>query len=376
MIFKNIQMKIKGLVSLVLVVAALVAACSKNGASGGNSLFGSYDQQGMLTNVGNNVLVPVINNFSSNASACATAITTFTTSPDAGSLTAAQAAWTQLAQSWAAEAPFDFGPVSDNLWYTQIDTWPVKDTKIETAVSAQSDAASQGSDAKGMKALEYLLFDAGGNQAVLDKYTTDPSAANRKKYLLSVVQNLAATASSLQNAWTGNGAYATAFVSATGNDVSSSVSKLVNAISLYLDEVKNMKVGNPIGMGVKVNDNQPHPDMIEYTIAEQSLPAMKTNLQNMKTAFDGGSGQGLDDLLNYLKAQKNGKNLSVVVDSLFDNIGTQINAINPPYATAVGSQTQQLKDMFGSLKLLISYFKVDIANNLGVTITFTDTDGD
>jgi predicted lipoprotein len=116
--------------------------------------------------------------------------------------------------------------------------------------------------------------------------------------------------------------------------------------------------------------------MIEYKLAEQSLPVMKANVQSMKAAFDGGSGQGLDDLLDYVKAQKNNQNLSAVVNAAFDDIVVKINAITPPYATATGSQTQQLKDLYTALKTLIAYFKVDVANNLGVAITFTDTDGD
>ncbi|HEY0245206.1 MAG TPA: hypothetical protein VGC01_06550, partial [Mucilaginibacter sp.] len=71
-----------------------------------------------------------------------------------------------------------------------------------------------------------------------------------------------------------------------------------------------------------------------------------------------------------------GQSLSAVVDSQFDDVINKINAVNSPYATAVSSQKQQVQDVFNSLKTLIAYFKVDVANNLGVTITFTDTDGD
>jgi uncharacterized protein len=327
----------------------------------------------MLTNIGSNVLMAGINSTATSATAAQTAINAFAATPNSTTLTAAQTAWATLAVNWGATAPFDFGPIQNNLIEANVDTWPVTDSKIETAITAGSSAVNIGSDTRGLKAVEYLLFDANGNAAVLAKYTGS-GAASREAYLNSVALDLVTQTTNLQNYWK-NG-YLSSFEAAQGNDVSSSVSQLVNTISLYLDQVKNMKVGNPIGMGVKVNDNLPHPDLIEYTIAEQSLPVMIANLQAMKAAFDGSSGQGLDDLLNYVKAQKNGQNLSTVVDAQFDDTITKMSAITPPYATAVSGQTQQIQAVFTSLKTLIAYFKVDVANNLGVTITFTDTDGD
>ena len=367
----HIKQKIGVAVAGVVLIAA---ACSKSPSpSKSSSLFGSYNQTAMLNNIGSNVLMAGINNFSTSATAAQVAINAFAAAPNTTTLTAAQSAWIAMAQNWANVAPFDFGPIQDNLIEANVDTWPANDSKIETAITAGSAASAVGSDTKGLKGLEYLLFDANGSAAVLTKYTNSTAAA-REAFLKSVAQDMVTQATNLQNGWK-NG-YLSTFEGAQGNDVSSSVSQMVNTISLYLDQVKNMKVGNTIGMGVKVNDGKPHPELIEYTIAEQSLPVMIANVQAMKTAFDGGSGQGLDDLLNYVNAKNSGQNLSTVVDNQFTDVITKLNAITPPYATAVSTQATQLQAVFASLKTLIAYFKVDVANNLGVTITFTDTDGD
>ena len=370
----NINIK-QTMATAAVAVILCVAACSKSPSPDNNqsSLFGNYDQTAMLTNIGNNILLSGINNAATSATAVQTAITAFGTAPNSGTLIAAQGAWATLAQNWAVVEPFGFGPMQDQLISANTNTWPANSAKIESAITANSNAANIGADTKGLKGLEYLLFDKGGNSAVLSKYTGGNAAA-RIAFLNSVVKDVVTQATNLQNGWK-NG-YLNTFENAKGNDVSSSASQLINTLSLFLDQVKNMKIGNPIGLGVKVNDNKAHADLIEYTIAEQSIPVMKANVQAMKAAFDGGSGQGLDDLLNYVKAQKNGQNLSVVVDNQFDDVISKINAINAPYSTAVSSQTQQVQAVFNSLKTLIAYFKVDVANNLGVTITFSDTDGD
>lgn len=365
--------------SLVLILGAIameVVACSKITGDSNSNSFGSYDQTTMLTNIGSNILLPDIVNFSVSASAEYTAVTAFSDNPSTQTLAAAQTAFADLAMKWAVVAPFNFGPLSDNSLSSLIDTWPVKSAKIEAAISAHTNASAAGADAKGLKALEYLLFDANGNTAVLSKYQ-GVAASDRLSYLVAVSQGLKAQANALQNLWSSsNGDFVGVFEGSKGNDVSSSLSRLINSMSLYLDEVKNMKIGNPIGMGVTINDNLAHPDMIEYTLTESSLAVMKANTQAMKTAFDGGTGQGLDDLLNYVKAKKDNQNLSTVVNNQFDDVIAKINAITPPYATALGSQTVQLQAVYNSLKALIVLFKVDIANNLGVTITFADTDGD
>ena len=362
----------KKITAVAAMAILLATACSKIPDSD-NSLFGNYDQTAMLNNIGNQVLLAGINRFSASAASAATAVSAFASNPADETLTSAQTAWQKLSQDWAAAAPFNIGPMNANLISGAVDEWPANRDKIEKSILAQSKATNVGADAKGLKGLEYLLFDKNGKAAVLAKYAGD-NADKRKAFLNSVAQDVAAKAAYLQNAW--NTGYLDAFATAKGNDVSSSASQMVNAIAFYLDNIKTLKIGNPIGMGIKINDNRPHPDKIEYAIAEESLSTMKANVQAMKTAFDGGAGQGLDDLLNYVKAQKNGQNLSAVVDKQFDEAVAKLNAVNPPYGVAVETQTQQVKDVFNSLKILISYFKVDVANRLGVTITFSDTDGD
>jgi predicted lipoprotein len=365
------SIKYPAIAAIILVTAS---GCKKSGSK--NDLFNNFNQQALLTNIGNNILVPGINNFSKSSVTTQTAIDSFIANPNSTTLASAQDSFMQLSINWAVVEPFNFGPMTDNLWAPEIDTWPIDTGKIQTAISSLANASAQGGDSKGLKALEYLLFDVNGNQAVLAKYT-GPSAANMKSYLSSVMGQITLVAAALQTAWTGNGNYINTFITATGNSVSSSVSLLINSTAFYLDEVKNAKVGSPIGMGVRVNDNQPHPNLIEYPIAELSIPAMKANIQSMQSVFDGGgAGTGLRDLLNFVGAVQNGQNLSTVVDTEFVSAINEVNGITPPYAAATVNQTQQLKNLYTALKLLVANYKVNVSNNLGVAITFADTDGD
>ncbi|WP_161603022.1 imelysin family protein [Pedobacter arcticus] len=368
------MIKVKSKFVAIFWMMLILVACSKSPKNNNENLFGTYDQAVMLENIANQILLSDITSFQGNTKENLVIVENFTGNPTFATLKAAQDYFKILSQNWAKVAPFNFGPMQTELIAANIDTWPAKPVKMETAVANQIGATGVGADTKGLKGLEYLLFDKNGDAEVLVKYTTATDAVARKAFLNSVSTELVAQATNLNNAWTKG--YFTSFINAKGNDVSSSLSQTVNGIALYLDEIKNMKVANPIGIGVKVNDNKSHPDIIEYTLAEQSLEVMRANVLVMKSVFNGGSGQGIDDLLDYVKAQKDGKNLSVVVGAQFDEVIAKIDAVNSPYASAVNNNKQQVQDVFNSLKTLIAYLKVDVANNLGVTITFSDTDGD
>lgn len=361
---------IKNVVS-ILAIGSLLLGCNK--ASDNGSLFDSYDQKTMLGNVADAVLIPAYAQFATSTLDLKTKYTAFLTNTDSVHFVAVRSSYLQLVNSWAGVEPFNLGPINDKLWTVQINTWPVKAYKIETAITANASASTQGADAKGMKALEYLLFDTSFSTA-LQQLSSAPGAVDRANYTASVIADLDAKASVLAQDWAKT--YREEFVQAQGNDVSSSLGLLVNAIALNLDEVKNMKVGNTVGLGVKVNDNLSHPDLVEYARANVSLSAMQQNLISLKNAFNGGAGQGIDDLLNFVQAKKDGQDLSVMVNAQFDDALTKISGLQQPFQLAVVSQKQDVVSLFQSLKKLIAFFKVDIANNLGVTITFSDTDGD
>lgn len=83
-----------------------------------------------------------------------------------GSAAASQARrqWKQAALALRRLSPMPFGPVLESRLLRQIDFWPTRPKQIETSIDqfAAPDArlARIGATAKGLPALEYLLFDA------------------------------------------------------------------------------------------------------------------------------------------------------------------------------------------------------------------------
>lgn len=373
--------KIKLLFLIVpMALIALLIGCGKDSKGTSGSLFDSFDRKGMLQNIGQNIILKDIEQFNTAAAQLQDAIVALQADANATTLSAAQAAWNNAHDKWSMCVPYNFGPMEDQLLQPKIDKWPVNTAAIEANISSATTIDNdyintKGSSEKGLKALEYLLFDFdAGNTAVLEKLTTASSATNRLAYLKALAQNIQEQSNKLYTAWSPSGGnYLSQFVNADGNDVSSSVGKLVNVFAFYIDVVKNLKVGNAIG---KMTDDMPHPDMVELYESNRSMQALKLNLQSMEQVFKGGSGQGFDDLLNHMKAQRNGSYLTEVTLAGWQNIYTKADAITTPLQVAVTSDNSKVQALYTSLKEQLVFIKVDMVNNLGVALTFSDDDGD
>lgn len=364
---------------LPLIAMIILAGCGKDDNKSAN-LFDSFDRKGMLQNIGEHIILEDLKAFSSATTGLLEKVSAFKAAPSATTLSAAQDSWESVSGKWAACAPYNFGPMEDQLLQAKIDKWPVDRDKIETSISSATTInndyiSTRGASEKGLKALEYLLFDFdGGNSAALAKLTSETGAAKRMDYLEALTQNLQQQASTLFKAWDpAGGNYLQQFVSADGNDVSSSIGRLVNAFAFYTDVIKNLKVGNAIG---KMGDDNAHPDKVELYESGTSLSTIELNLKSMERLFKGGDGQGFDDLLNHLNAQRNGSKLSEVTLASWERILGKTDAISSPLQTSVTGERAKVEELWSALKEHLVYIKVDMVNNLGVALTFTDDDGD
>ena len=287
-----------------------------------------------------------------------------------------QAAWKETAYALKKVELFKTGPVNDGLLYPSIDFWPVRTNDVNnyfnnTASITAAGLATKGSTVKGSPVIEYQLFDrSGGNPAVLARFTSAPDAAKRKDYLLALTENLNATAQQLYDAW--NTAYLPVFTGKDGTDIASSSNGLVNEILALEDYVKGMKVGYPAGK----KDGNLYPENVEAYASGESVTFITKNLDVLEAAFKGGTGQGFDDYLDFVGAEDNGTPLSQKILAQFAVCRAKCNAVTVPLSDAVTQQAPAVNGLYAELQKLLVYLKVDMVNNLGITITLNDNDGD
>jgi len=335
-----------------------------------------FDRKTMLTDIGNNVILPAFEEFAAKAQALEEQSVTFANTPNINELITLQNRWKETAYAIKKIELFKVGPVNDNFAYANIDFWPVRTNDVNnyfnnaTTITA-ADLSTKGSTVKGSPVIEYLIFaHAGGNIAVLDRFNTDADAAKRKDYLKALCTNLNGTAQMLNNAWKNN--YLQTFLAADGTDINSSCNSLVNELLATEDYVKGMKVGYPAGK----KDGTLYPENVEAYQSGESIHFIENNLTIFETTFTGGTGQGLDDYLNFVGAESDGVLLSKKIIDQFAVCQSKCGAINLPLSDAVTQQPDKVTELYNELQKLLVYLKVDMVNNLGITITFNDNDGD
>jgi len=91
---------------------------------------------------------------------------------------------------------------------------------------------------------------------------------------------------------------------------------------------------------------------------------------------DGINGEGLDDLLRSLNADKNGENLADVILQQYSEIETNIAKINGPLSTAVDQQKDEVIATYNSMTQQVIYIKSDLPSVMCIPITYVDNPSD
>ncbi|MHC2993242.1 hypothetical protein OB13_17205 [Pontibacter sp. HJ8] len=355
-----------------LACLATLASCGSNdGDSGPKS---EFDRQAMLVNYSDNLIVPGYEAFKTESTQMATAVDAFTTSPSATTLAGARKEYQEAYLAWQDVSTFEFGPADEQMLRSNLNIYPTTVSQIESNISSGSYnlQITANLSAKGFPALDYLLYGQATDAAVVEQYTTATNAANRKKYLQDLTNLIKQAAEATQTAWT-TGNTAKSFKESGGTAVGSSIGNLVNQFNFEIDLTKRAKVGIPSG---RFTAGTPLPDRVEAYYSKSSLALLERNLKAQKAIFTGANGLGLDDYLNHVGAKYNGKNLSEAIIQQLDAALAAVAAIQVPLSEAVSSNPQQVSKVYEELQKLIVLTKTDMPAALGVTITYTDNDGD
>lgn len=363
----------------VLALACLAVLSSCGSDSDGTDPKTDYDRQAMVANYADNLIVPAYNVFQSETEAMATAINAFVATPTAATLAAARAAYQDAYRAFQGASLYEFGPAEEQMLRNNLNIFPTSTAEIESNITSGTYdlQTSANLDAKGFPALDYLLYGAGTEAAVVEQYTSGVHAANRKKYLQDISSLISQRAEAVYSGWT-SGNYAATFKNAPGTAVGSAVGNIVNQLNFDIDLTKRAKVGIPSG---RFTAGSALPDRVEAYYSQISLELLKQAIRAEKAVFmgltsNGTNGPGLDDYLDHVNARYNGGMLSDAIEAQFDAALAAANAVQGPLSEAVTTQPQAVTKVYDEMQRLIVLTKTDMPAALGVTITYTDNDGD
>jgi predicted lipoprotein len=364
--------------NIVLFLGILVLAGIQSCKPEKTNALDKYDRGVMLTGIYDNVVVPLHTAFEQEAGKLDSLALVFDVSPTSVNLTALQQQWVGTQDKWQLCAPLDIGDVKESFIHSKIDQWPTNKAFIENFIAGSNalDEAfieSVGASSKGLPAMEYLIFGA-DNNIVLASLTTDAGAVRRRSYLKGLTANLKVKATLLKTEWS---SYRSVFVSQTGLAIDGSVNLMVNSIIEYEEFIKNDKVGAPAGY--KTNGNV-QPNSVECALSNTSLAHIVQNLKSLDYLMAGNTsglaGAGIYSYLDAVDPMADGTKLSAKINTQIDACIAAANNINGPLEEAVVSNHAQVDTLYLELKRLTVLLKVDMSSLLGVTITFSDNDGD
>ncbi|MBF9252149.1 imelysin family protein [Pontibacter sp. 172403-2] len=361
-----------------LACLATLAGCSSDNDGNGNPKT-DYDREAMLANYASNLIVPGYQAFQAKTAAMTAAVAAFTANPAEATLTDARAAYQEAYRAWQDVSVYAFGPADEQLLRSNLNIYPTSISDIEGNIAAGTYdlQAAANLDAKGFPALDYLLYGQPTEAEVVALYTSDAKAANRKKYLQDIASLINQRAETVYTGWT-SGNYADTFKKAAGTAVGSAVGNIVNELNSDIDLTKRAKVGIPSG---RFTAGSAYPEKVEAYYSHASLELLKRTIKAEKAVFtgttaSGANGPGLDDYLDHVDARYNNGPLSDAIEAQFDAALAAAEAVQEPLSEAVATQPQAVTKVYDELQKLIVLTKTDMPAALGVTITYTDNDGD
>lgn len=349
----------------------LVQACKPKEA---NPL-DNYNRGKMLSDMYTNAIQPLHAAFVTEATSFNDLAQAFAVAPTLQNLQVLQQQWIATQQAWQTCEPINVGDVRESFINTKINSWPANTGFIEGFIAGSDELNeafihSKGTTSKGLPTLEYLLFGS-DNTTVLQQLTGTP---RRMQYLTAVAADLNTNAIAIKDQWL---SYESGFTGSTGLAIDGSTNLLVNALLEYEEFIKNDKVGAPLG---KKTNNIAQPGSVESALSNTSIPHILHNLDGIDAmlngTYTGDSGNGLYTYLDAVDPMENGTKLSDRIKGQIVLCRNAANTINGTLEEAVVNNPTQVDALYLEMKKLTVLLKVDMTSILGVTVTFTDNDGD
>lgn len=361
----------------LLLVALGIISCGKDGNGGGTpgpDL--AVDRKALLTQWADSLVKPGYQRFNDKLVVLKAKTTAFTAAPTPATLVEARQAWQAAYVEWQKVELYEFGPAEQVSLRNHFNIYPADAAGINANITRGSYdfELATAIPQQGFPALDYLLNGlATTDAAIAQQYAT---SASHRRYLTDVVAKMEQTFGTVYGQW--NGSYRDTFISNTGTDASSSLSRVINAYSLYFERyLRAGKVGIPAGTMSGV----PRPEKIEAYYLKGALPLQlaTTAHATVQQFFNGRAGRpSLKSYLDALGAKdsRTGQALSSILSAQLATSYQQLSGLGPDLYTTMTARNADAVASYNEMQKAVRMIKVDMTSALGVTVTYVDNDGD
>lgn len=371
----------KRVVLSLLTIIILWSCSSDDDSDTNNNQNDGFDRSAMLVNWADNIIIPTYEDLNTKLETLVTQKDVFIAEPNATNLESFRTAWKDAYKVWQHAEMFNVG-MSENINYIfQMNVYPTNTEDIHNNIQSQNyDLANvNNNDAVGFPALDYMLYGLGNSDAeILNFYTTSADADKYKTYLSDLTERMKTLTQIVLDSW--NNGYRDTFVENTDNTATGSINMMVNDFIFYYEKgFRANKFGIPAG---NFSPN-PLPDRVEAfykndfskTLALEGIDAIQ-NFFNGRAYANGNDGESLEDYLDFLNTIKEGEDLSLLINTQYDEAQTKINTLNDSFAEQVETNNVAMTETFDVIQMAVVLLKVDMLQALDISVDFVDADGD
>ena len=292
--------------------------------------------------------------------------------PSKAGLEAARDAWRVARQAWLRTESYRFGPAMDRRSISVVDWWPIDAEKIDRNLADEEEMTAERvteflpATQRGLGAAEYLLF--GGESAGL----SDGSDPQRCSYLQAVSTVVSDEVAGILTEWQGtgeSGGYASYF-DGTGSLAlidSDAEAEVVRSLVFQVRTIANMRLG--AGLGI---DTQADTGAIPEGDAGNSREDLLSQLHGIASVYRGAEGGiGVSARVSSMSAEIDARMLAAIESTI-----SATRNLDGSIIAQLESNPDQVRAVYDSMKSIQRVLNTEIVSLLGVSVGFSDTDGD
>lgn len=347
-----------------LVAALLLAACSDDGRSLKGDEVSTED---VVTAIADGVIIPSYEALVTNLMALDATLGSLCTTPTAAAVDPARALWRDAELAWQSTRATGVGPAIEERAMTSI-AFRVAPDKVADLLAGDapvdSTSLSQlGSDVRGLYGVEVALFADGA-----DTLAT-PAGLRRCTYASSAIDLAVTAARAVLDRWTATeGGYRDTFIGGMDGKPISSVEALVNEIAFRLQQIDDQGLRALAAAATGPDDL---PTNRREGPAAYGVASIRGVLGGIAAAVQGPDGEPrLADLV-HAHSSDTAERLEELTADAIDAL--RVLPDSSAAALADHGRLQRAADALAALRVLVT---TEVASQLGVTIGFSDSDGD
>lgn len=337
---------------------------------------GATGDDAVLISLTDSIVVPGYEAVAQEAGDLRQALDGLCAGPSDATLSDARQAWRDVRAPWMRSEATWFGPVMERRSKSVMD-WPeVRPERIEAmlenAPATTDDAVRHtlASTQRGLGAVEYLLFAPDAIELL-----SDPSSV-RCEYLASLGRVVESESNALVAAWTegedGGPPYKDFL---TGRSDSSllagqAVAEVVRTQVFLIRTIVDMRLASALGLREGGADLAAIPGGNGRN-ALSDLRNQVLGMRDMYIGYEESEVLGISDLVKELSKETDER-----MRGNFERSLAAIDSVDMPLRTAILERPERVRPVYDSLQELQRTLSTEVVSLLGVSVGFSDTDGD